>query len=124
MTYRAFASSFHVASFLVHGCILLLHVGDSGSSTGVLRRTVHFCHAVDLDGVPLLCTVWCHMGCLGRHMFEVEQVDYDKEQIDWSYITFNDNKVRCCIMTSSDVAVVSWGRFEGWGIELHERRCQ
>lgn len=28
-----------------------------------------------------------------RHMFEVEQVDYDKEQIDWSYITFNDNKV-------------------------------
>lgn len=29
-----------------------------------------------------------------RHMFEVEQIDYDKEQIDWSYITFNDNKVR------------------------------
>ncbi|CAM9378853.1 unnamed protein product [Hapterophycus canaliculatus] len=27
-----------------------------------------------------------------QHMFEVEQVDYDKEQIDWSYITFNDNK--------------------------------
>lgn len=31
--------------------------------------------------------------CDARHMFEVEQVDYDKEQIDWSYITFNDNKV-------------------------------
>ena len=31
---------------------------------------------------------------LTRHMFEVEQIDYDKEQIDWSYITFNDNKVR------------------------------
>ncbi|CAN0259525.1 unnamed protein product, partial [Laminaria digitata] len=27
-----------------------------------------------------------------QHMFEVEQIDYDKEQIDWSYITFNDNK--------------------------------
>ncbi|CAN0160389.1 unnamed protein product, partial [Ectocarpus sp. 6 AP-2014] len=27
-----------------------------------------------------------------QHMFEVEQVDYDNEQIDWSYITFNDNK--------------------------------
>lgn len=36
-----------------------------------------------------LC-VWC---ATTRHMFEVEQVDYDKEQIDWSYITFNDNKV-------------------------------
>lgn len=33
------------------------------------------------------------MLCDARHMFEVEQVDYDKEQIDWSYITFNDNKV-------------------------------
>ena len=31
-----------------------------------------------------------------RHMFEVEQVDYEKEQIDWSYITFNDNKVQYC----------------------------
>ena len=31
---------------------------------------------------------------LVRHMFEVEQIDYDKEKIDWSYITFNDNKVR------------------------------
>ena len=28
-----------------------------------------------------------------RHMFEVGQVDYKKEQIDWSYIPFNDNKV-------------------------------
>lgn len=28
-----------------------------------------------------------------RHMFEVEQIDYEKEMIDWSYITFNDNKV-------------------------------
>lgn len=36
-----------------------------------------------------LCCVVCT-----RHMFEVEQIDYDKEQIDWSYITFNDNKVR------------------------------
>ncbi|CAB1106500.1 unnamed protein product [Ectocarpus sp. CCAP 1310/34] len=27
-----------------------------------------------------------------QHMFEVEQIDYDNEQIDWSYITFNDNK--------------------------------
>ena len=29
-----------------------------------------------------------------RHMFEVEQVDYEREKIDWSYITFNDNKVQ------------------------------
>ena len=35
-----------------------------------------------------------YLVCHHRHMFEVEQVDYDKEQIDWSYITFNDNKVR------------------------------
>lgn len=28
-----------------------------------------------------------------RHMFEVEQIEYEKEEIDWSYITFNDNKV-------------------------------
>lgn len=36
-------------------------------------------------------------------MFEVEQVDYDKEQIDWSYITFNDNKVglRLAYVTSN-----------------------
>lgn len=26
-------------------------------------------------------------------MFEVEQLEYEKEQIDWSYIKFNDNKV-------------------------------
>lgn len=26
-------------------------------------------------------------------MFEVEQCEYEKEQIDWSYIKFNDNKV-------------------------------
>ena len=31
-----------------------------------------------------------------RHMFEVEQVEYEKDQIDWSYITFNDNKVQYC----------------------------
>ena len=31
-----------------------------------------------------------------RHMFEVEQVDYEKDEIDWSYITFNDNKVQYC----------------------------
>ena len=29
----------------------------------------------------------------GRHMFEVEQMDYEKERIDWSYIAFKDNKV-------------------------------
>ena len=28
-----------------------------------------------------------------RHMFEVEQIDYKKEQIGWSYISFNDNKI-------------------------------
>lgn len=46
---------------------------------------------------------FCHNNCVAdfdlfddcsRHMFEVEQVDYEKEQIDWSYITFNDNKAR------------------------------
>ena len=28
-----------------------------------------------------------------RHMFEVERIDYKKEQIGWSYIPFNVNKV-------------------------------
>ncbi|CAM9383790.1 unnamed protein product, partial [Sphacelaria rigidula] len=39
------------------------------------------------------CCVLCSFVpvCL-RHMFEVEQSEYEKEQIDWSYIKFNDNK--------------------------------
>lgn len=32
-------------------------------------------------------------------MFEVEQSEYEKEQIDWSYIQFNDNKVSVFIRT-------------------------
>lgn len=34
-----------------------------------------------------------------RHMFEVEQSEYEKEQIDWSYIKFNDNKVSTVVGT-------------------------
>lgn len=50
---------------------------------------------------------------LTRHMFEVEQIDYDKEQIDWSYITFNDNKVR-------------WSaRVQQWSIHTnHTNKCK
>ena len=29
-----------------------------------------------------------------RHMFEVEQIDYEKEQICWNSIPFADNKVQ------------------------------
>ena len=39
-----------------------------------------------------------------RHMFEVEQVQYEKDQIDWSYITFNDNTVQYC----SSVPIISF----------------
>ena len=63
---------------------------------------------------------WLTKNYCWQHVFKMEQEEYTKEEIDWSYIEFIDNqdvldlieKVRCCLpiyfIYIMDVVHVSW----------------
>lgn len=67
----------------------------------------HFLLELSPHSLLMNCCVLCSFVpvCL-RHMFEVEQSEYEKEQIDWSYIKFNDNKVNFLYSTVLCYAVL------------------